>query len=246
MIVERQTIPHLNALVGDSKIIREQLSCSIRGCHATTSLKSVFFRRNVAWSSLIELHGCSLEILEPTFRGLKWGIICLSSTSGSLSNPLFTKYSNPLVRYFRSVVYKEWTFTTLYFYISGRNKYTLWWFCVKNVQILGMHPSKVWAVRGPQKFKSVHKIYWGSKCLIHPPFSFYWSCRDKWYISPLNALFCGYYKLPFHRYNSHTSWAPPISLKKHIFSWWRARLNLHGSHCLSKNYYMKKIRGLSW
>jgi len=47
MIVERETIPHLNALVDMSKILEEQLSSSIRDCHATCSLKSVFFRRKV-------------------------------------------------------------------------------------------------------------------------------------------------------------------------------------------------------
>ena len=105
MMVERQTIPHLNALVDGSKILGEQLCSFLRGCHATSSLKSVFFTRKVAWSSLIELHGCSWNILEPTSRGLKWGIICLCSISGFLSNPLFTKYSNPLVKYFQLVVY---------------------------------------------------------------------------------------------------------------------------------------------
>ena len=103
MMVERQTIPHLNALVDGSKILGEQLCSFLRGCHATSSLKSVFFTRKVAWLSLIELHGCSWDVLEPTSRPLKWGIICFSSISGSLSYSLFTKYSNPLVWCFRSV-----------------------------------------------------------------------------------------------------------------------------------------------
>ena len=48
MMVERQTISHMNALLGGSKILGEQLSSSFRGCHATSSLKSVFFTRKVA------------------------------------------------------------------------------------------------------------------------------------------------------------------------------------------------------
>ena len=107
MTVERQTIPHLNALVSGSKILEEQPCSSFRGCHATSSLKSVFFTRKVAWLSLIELHGCSWDILEPTSRDLKWVIICFSSITCSLSNLLFTKYSNPSVWYFRSVVYLD-------------------------------------------------------------------------------------------------------------------------------------------
>ena len=43
MMVVRQTIPYMNALLGNSKIVGEQLSSSFRGCHATSSLKSVFF-----------------------------------------------------------------------------------------------------------------------------------------------------------------------------------------------------------
>ena len=37
MIVERQTISHLNALEDSSKILEEQLSYSIRGYYATVS-----------------------------------------------------------------------------------------------------------------------------------------------------------------------------------------------------------------
>ena len=105
MMVERQTIPHSNALVDGLQILGEQLCSFLRGCHATSSLKSVFFTRKVAWSSLIELHGCSWNILKPTSKAKKWGIICLSSISGSLSNLLFTKCSNPLNQYIRSAVY---------------------------------------------------------------------------------------------------------------------------------------------
>ena len=89
IMVERQTIPHMNALLNSSKILGKQLSSSFRGCHATFSLKSVFFTRKVAWSSLIELHGCSWDIFEPTSRPLKWGTICLCSISYSLK---FTFY----------------------------------------------------------------------------------------------------------------------------------------------------------
>ena len=105
MVVEWQTIPHLNALVNRSQILGQQLCSLLRGCQTTSSLKCVFFKRKVAWSSLIRLHDYSWDILEPTSRELKWGIFWLSRISGSLSNPLFTKYSNPLVWYFRSVVY---------------------------------------------------------------------------------------------------------------------------------------------
>ena len=48
MMVERQTIPHMNALLGGTKILGEQLSSFFRGCHATSSLESVFFTRKVA------------------------------------------------------------------------------------------------------------------------------------------------------------------------------------------------------
>ena len=53
--------------------------------------------RKVVLLSLIKLYGYSWYILKTTSRGLKWVIICLSSISGSLSNLLFTKYSNSLV-----------------------------------------------------------------------------------------------------------------------------------------------------
>jgi len=43
MVVQRQTTPHLNVLVGKSKMLEEQIRSSFRGCHATSSLKSVFF-----------------------------------------------------------------------------------------------------------------------------------------------------------------------------------------------------------
>ena len=105
MIVERQTISHINALLSSSKILGEQLSSSFRGSHATSSLNSVFFTRKVVWLSLIKLQSCSLHILTLTSRAFKWGIICLSSISGSHSNPLFTKYSNPSDEYIWAAVY---------------------------------------------------------------------------------------------------------------------------------------------
>ena len=105
MMVKRQTIPHLSALVGGFKILRDQLCSSLRGWHATSHLKIVFFTRKVAWLSLTELHGCSWDILKPTSRCLKWGIIYLSSISGSHSNSLFIKYSNPPYGYIWAVVY---------------------------------------------------------------------------------------------------------------------------------------------
>ena len=45
IVVERQTIPHMNALLSNSKILEEELSSSFRGCHTTSSLKSVFFTK---------------------------------------------------------------------------------------------------------------------------------------------------------------------------------------------------------
>ena len=48
LMIERQTIPHMNALLSASKILGEQLSSSFRGCHAFSSLESVFFTRKVA------------------------------------------------------------------------------------------------------------------------------------------------------------------------------------------------------
>ena len=88
MIVERQIIPQLNALVNGIKIVEEQLCTSFWGCHATSPLKSVFFTRKVAWQSLIELQSWALDIISPTSRAKKWDIICFCSLSGSLSNPL--------------------------------------------------------------------------------------------------------------------------------------------------------------
>ena len=79
MMVEKQTIPYLNALIRASYILGEQLPCSIEGCHATSSLKSVFFRRKVAWQPLIELHSWAWSILKATSRATKWGIICFCS-----------------------------------------------------------------------------------------------------------------------------------------------------------------------
>ena len=88
MMIERQTIPHMNALLRGTKILGEQLSSFFRGCHATPSLKSVFFTRKDAWSSLTKLHGYSWEIMEPTFKAFKWVDICLSCETGSHSNLL--------------------------------------------------------------------------------------------------------------------------------------------------------------
>ena len=48
MMVERQTILHMNTLLNGIKILGEQLSSYLRGCHATSSLESVFFTRKVA------------------------------------------------------------------------------------------------------------------------------------------------------------------------------------------------------
>ena len=90
-MVEKQTIFHLNALMCGSKILGEQLCCSVRGCHATSSLNSVLFRRKVVWQPQIELYSCTWHILEPTSRATKWDIICLHSLSGFLYNPLRLK-----------------------------------------------------------------------------------------------------------------------------------------------------------
>ena len=91
MMIERQIIHHMNALLGGFKILGEQHSSYFRGCHPTSSLKSIFFTRKVAWSSLIELRSWAWDILSLTSRAKKWSIICLRSLSDSLSNPLFTK-----------------------------------------------------------------------------------------------------------------------------------------------------------
>ena len=91
MIVERQTIPQLNVLLGGTKILEEQLWSLFRGCHATSPLKSVFFTRKVAWQSLIEVHSWAWDILTPTSRAKKWGIICSCSSSGSHLNCLKSK-----------------------------------------------------------------------------------------------------------------------------------------------------------
>ena len=95
MIVERQTIPHLNAQVGVYQKLEEQLSCSIRGCHTAPSLKSIFFRRKVAWQPLMELHSWAWDILKPTSRATKWSIICFYSLTVSLGlGHLYSLYPN--------------------------------------------------------------------------------------------------------------------------------------------------------
>ena len=60
MIVARQTIPHLNALVNGSKILKEQLSCSIRGCHATSSLQWIRYSSANNWCKIVFRTECSL------------------------------------------------------------------------------------------------------------------------------------------------------------------------------------------
>ena len=92
MIVERQALSHLHALVGGSKILEEQICSSFKGCHATFSLKSVFFTRKVGWQSLIKLQSWAWDILSPTSRAKKWGIICLRNSSGSHSNLLYRPF----------------------------------------------------------------------------------------------------------------------------------------------------------
>ena len=105
MMVEKQTIPHLNALIRDSNVLGEQSCCSTRGCHATSPLKRVLFRRKVLWQPLIELYSCTWNILEPTSRATKWDIICLCSLSNSLSNPLRLKIGKVGVEQIRNRVY---------------------------------------------------------------------------------------------------------------------------------------------
>ena len=63
MIVQIQTIPHLNALAGGSKIPGEQLSSFFRGCHTTFLVKNTLFKGEVAWQPLKELQSCSSSIL---------------------------------------------------------------------------------------------------------------------------------------------------------------------------------------
>ena len=111
----------MNALVGGSKILG-QLCCSFRGCHATSSSKSVFFTRKVAWSSLIKLHGCSWDILKTISRTFKWGIICLSSITGSHSNPLLANCTNPVDQWIWAVVYLE----EIMFYIFWSKVDSFW------------------------------------------------------------------------------------------------------------------------
>ena len=105
MIEEKQTVPYLNALMCGFKIQREQPCRSVRGCHTTSPLKSVLFRRKVVWQPLIELYCCTWHILEPTSRAAKWGIICFPSLSGSLSNPLRLKTGKVGVEQNRNTVY---------------------------------------------------------------------------------------------------------------------------------------------
>ena len=109
MIVKRQTIPQLNALVSGSKILEEQSCSCFRDCHATSPLKSVFFTRKVAWQSLIEVHSWAWDILTPTSRAKKWGIICSCSSSGSHLNCLKSKKWKWAYHQLRYRVYVKWT-----------------------------------------------------------------------------------------------------------------------------------------
>ena len=86
--LHKQMIPHFLALDVGVKICQAQLCSSIRGCHTTSPLKSVFFTRKVAWQHLIKLHSWAWDILTPTSRAKKWGIIFLCTSSGSHSNLL--------------------------------------------------------------------------------------------------------------------------------------------------------------
>ena len=108
-MIERQTIPHLNALIDGSKILGEQLSSSFRGCHTTSSLKIVFFTRKVVWSSLIKLHSCSWHILMLTSRAKKWGIICLCSLG------VVHKLRGQNFAVFWPCIYVWWTFVDISF-----------------------------------------------------------------------------------------------------------------------------------
>ena len=122
MIVERHTIPHLNALVGGTKILEEELCSSFRGCQATFPLKSVFFTRKVAWQSLIEVHSWALDILTPTARAKKWGNIYSCSSSGSHSNCLQSKMWKWAYHQIRNRVYHN-TFFCIYFSLYFINYY---------------------------------------------------------------------------------------------------------------------------
>ena len=95
-MVERQTVPHMNAPVGGSKILREQLSSLFMGCHTTSSLKNVLITRKVLGLSLIKLHSCFWQILEP--------FVCLAQVILILIH-FFIKYSNPADGYICAAVY---------------------------------------------------------------------------------------------------------------------------------------------
>ena len=173
-IAERQTIPHLNALIRDSNVLGEQSCCGTRGCHATSPLKSVLFRRKVAWQLLIELHNCTWHIIEPISRAAKWGIICLYSLSGSLSNPLQSEIAEGVYEELRDRVYIQ----QFYLWIlkhSGKIKYfafskpivTLHIFSVTSKSYhwglitVVVRTSELWnaKVSGKNLFQSIHILF---------------------------------------------------------------------------------------
>ena len=65
MMVEKQTIPLVNALIHYSNILGEpQPCCAIRGCHATSFLKSVFYIANMQKSPNHKINGKNQCVLE--------------------------------------------------------------------------------------------------------------------------------------------------------------------------------------
>ena len=77
MIVQKQMIPHLKALMMDILILEEEGRGIIRGLPRPLFVKSVLFRKKGRGNLLRLPHPCPPRILLSTIWGLKWGIVGL-------------------------------------------------------------------------------------------------------------------------------------------------------------------------
>ena len=80
--------------------------------------KTCVFTRKVAWQPLIKQHSWAWHILMPTSRAKRWGIICLCSLSGSLSNPLQSEIVEGVYEELRDRVYVLNFFNFEHFFIE--------------------------------------------------------------------------------------------------------------------------------
>ena len=80
MIVKKQMIPHLNALIMDIKIPDKEGRGVIRGLPRPLFVKSVLFRKKGRGKSLMLPRPCSSRILLSTTIAKKWRIVGFCTT----------------------------------------------------------------------------------------------------------------------------------------------------------------------